>query len=133
MVRPGAQKRRPNQGLWTMREVKEKPPVRSESVIQRECLNHLLNQGYFFWRNNVAKARLENGTWIDTGTPGLADLAGMTKSGRAVFIEIKNATNKQQKSQIEFEEKVKANGGLYFLIRSHAEIKQLVKSGVLND
>lgn len=52
------------------------------------------------------------------GRAGVADLVLLLDGGRCVFVELKADKNKQRKSQVEFENTVRALGFEYYVWRS---------------
>jgi hypothetical protein len=58
---------------------------------------------------------------------GQADIAGILKGGRAIFIEVK-ANTKQSEHQKAFQESVESMGAVYLLARSVAEVHEFFKT-----
>jgi hypothetical protein len=56
---------------------------------------------------------------------GVSDLI-VIQPNRIIFIELKLEKGKQQKTQLEFERKVKALGFEYYVVRSLEEFKKIV-------
>ena len=56
---------------------------------------------------------------------GVSDLI-LVHNGRVIFIEVKQPTKKQQPNQIEFEQRVKAQGFEYFVVYSLKDIKSIL-------
>ena len=57
--------------------------------------------------------------------PGISDLI-VVQPNRCIFIELKLEKGKQQPSQIAFEQKIKALGFEYYMVRSLDEFKVVV-------
>lgn len=94
-----------------------------EAEVLHGCLRWLHDQGIFAWRNNSGTAWI-GGQPVSFGFPGSADIIGLTPTGRFLAVECKSATGKQSDKQRKFEEKIKANGGVYLLVRSVEELEQ---------
>ena len=56
--------------------------------------------------------------------PGVSDLIVVTK-GKVLFVEVKDYKGIQRPNQVDFENKVKALGFEYYLVRSLDEFKQI--------
>ena len=121
------------------RKVKRKKPKkwaskRTESAILSNCLHWLKANGVYAWRNNTG-ASFINGAFIRYGYIGSADVLGLCKSGRFLSIECKSPGGKQSPAQVEFQEKVEENGGLYLLVTSVIQLEtwrgEITKKGVV--
>lgn len=79
-----------------------------------------------WWRNNVGLATTDRGTKIKFGLfPGSADLIGCFR-GRFVGVEIKTEVGRQSKDQKLWQGCVESKGGLYFIVRSEADARELL-------
>lgn len=89
-----------------------------EAVIQKQVLAHLqdLAPRAFFYRTNTGGAHVGDG-FIKFGIPGQADVTGVA-GGRFVALELKRRTGKQRKTQVAYQSRVEAAGGLYIVVRS---------------
>lgn len=85
----------------------------TESQIQKQIMAYLKAAGIYHWRNNTGRRG-----GVSYGLAGSPDIMGMTKSGRFLGIEVKDATGTQKPAQIEFQQNCEATGGLYILARS---------------
>lgn len=73
-----------------------------------------------FWRQNAGRVRTERGAWVSLGPTGISDIVGVMR-GRPVFVEVKTATGKQRKAQIDFQAAVERAGGIYLVARTPEE------------
>jgi hypothetical protein len=96
-----------------------------ESEILREIQIYINNQGYVCWRNHVFNGRVKGG-YLRTGIVGLSDLTVMLK-GKHLYLEVKTATGKQRDAQEAFEATCKANGHLYYIVRSVGDVIELLR------
>lgn len=63
--------------------------------------------------------------WLPTsGQKGTADISAVIRS-RAVKLEIKVRKDKQRPDQVEYQAQIERAGGLYWLVRSFDEFKQM--------
>lgn len=58
------------------------------------------------------------------GYPGSSDILGILSGGRFLAVECKSATGVQSDKQKEFQARIEANGGLYLLVRSVADLER---------
>lgn len=58
---------------------------------------------------------------IKFSVPGAADVTGITPDGRRLEIELKTESGKQREEQKNFEQMIRAAGGIYILARSPEE------------
>jgi len=116
---------------------------RSEKAIQNDALVELwrtfMPLGCFWWRENTGTAWqgrkikhdkdvlvLADAHPVTFGLVGIADIMGCA-AGQAFAIEMKDATGKQRKAQINFERAWKKSGGVYILARTVKEAVQGVQ------
>ena len=69
---------------------------------------------------------LEDARPLQAGVPGLADIMG-TRLGRAIALEVKTQTGRQEVSQIRFERAFTAAGGAYSVVRSREEALEFLR------
>jgi hypothetical protein len=103
------------------RKRKRRAKADREAPVVHDCLKWLHDHGVFCWRNNTGTA------WIGTqpvvfGYPGSGDIIGLTPRGQFFVVECKSPTGTQSPKQKEFEAKVRANSGIYILVRSVEEL-----------
>lgn len=116
---------------------KPKSPTAPESVIQKEILGALLNDGYFVWRNNTVgifdpttkRRRYNNAFGSKNGVP---DILGLLPDGRFLAIEVKSEKGKLSPAQEEFIAEVNKRGGHAFMARSLLETYQGLKAAGYN-
>lgn len=107
-------------------EVSCTAPRPTEKQLQSAILQYLETRHFLCWRNNSGMAESTNAKTgasyrIKLGKSGSPDIIGMTKSGQWLGIEVKGETGKQRESQIEFEQQVRDNHGIYLLVHSWDE------------
>ncbi len=98
-----------------------------EAMIQKQVLARLqeLAPRAFFYRTNTGGAHVEGG-FIKFGISGQADVTGVA-AGRFVALELKRRTGKQRKTQVAYQGRVEAAGGLYLVVRSVADITPVLE------
>lgn len=104
--------------------------AKAENEIQKVCLEYLLKQGIFAWRqnnNSIFDARL-NGYRSHTGLKGVPDILAVI-NGTMVGFECKTKTGKQSPDQLLFQKRLERNGGRYYLVRCLEDVKQAVTEG----
>ena len=94
-----------------------------EAPVLRACLRVLHSRKIFSWRNNSGTL-WTNGQPVSFGYPGSPDIIGILPDGRFFGAECKSPTGHQSKKQKAFEQKVKANGGVYLLVRSVEDLER---------
>lgn len=104
---------------------------KTELRIQQDCFMWFHNayphlRGLFFRIKNENTNRISGAIGKATGIiPGVADSCLLIPHIRACFIEFKTPTGRQSKTQNEWADKVKAEGHLYYIVRSLDEFKNL--------
>lgn len=79
-----------------------------------------------WWRNNVGLATTDRGTKIKFGLfPGSADLIGLFR-GRFVAVELKTPEGRQSPEQRRWQGVVEDHGGIYTIIRSEDDARELL-------
>ena len=100
-----------------------------ETDILREISLYLRYQRRFFWRINTM------GTWDPVRkfylkspniTRGVSDLM-VLHGGRLIAVEVKSAKGRQSPEQLEFQQKIEANGGTYIVARS---VQDVINAGL---
>lgn len=78
--------------------------AKSEHRIQQEIEVALSKKGCRVFRTNVGKVKTIDGRWFNTGLPkGHPDLYGFRCSdGKIFYVEVKSATGKPRKEQVQF-------------------------------
>jgi hypothetical protein len=104
-----------------------------ESDIQKTVCEYLERKGYFFWRQNTTPVydpkRKVFRAMPKYALKGVADIVcfDKTKTGIAIFLEIKKPKTYQSKEQKEFEVKCKDFGAEYYVIR---RLEDLIEIGL---
>lgn len=93
-----------------------KPPkrVNPETIIRKAVVKYLESQGWFVYPNTQGIGSHR----------GLADLTAI-RNGAVVWIEIKTPTGKQSYYQWEFEQAIRAHGGLYCVVRGVDDLREV--------
>lgn len=107
----------------------------SEKAIQKMCIDYLQlleNSGeLYFFRSQAGAVNTirKNGSkgFFKTGKAGAPDITVCYK-GKFVGLEIKNEKGLQSEYQKEAQIKIKNSGGYYFIIRSVAEMVQVLSN-----
>jgi len=108
-----------------------------ENDVKRDVMTflNLYSSKFFVWRqNNAGVFNAKKGKYIFHGLKGVADIIGLTKSGKFIAIEVKatGKKNNQTESQKEFERNIKEFGGYYFLVDSVKDLEmQLKETGLI--
>lgn len=113
----------------------------SESIVQRNALFYLQKLELFgilrVWRQNTGMAQYEDSKGkqrrVRFGTPGISDICGYMRDGRALFIEIKKeGLKKGTPHQEAFIANAKRMGCIAFIAQSNEDIeRELKKEGYL--
>lgn len=98
-----------------------------EADIQRACLQYLHLIGWHVWRNNTGATRATDtrgkARFIRYGSPGSADILGVTPRGQFLAVELKRPGNKPTELQAEWLERVRKSGGLAIVATSLDELR----------
>lgn len=79
-----------------------------------------------WWRNNTGVAEIRgHRVRYGVGNPGGADLIGLFR-GVFVAVEIKTPTGRQSPDQIKWQRLVESKGGLYVIVRSEQDARDLL-------
>jgi hypothetical protein len=100
-----------------------------ESVIQRGILDYLelfsrTNPVYYF-RAGAGAMKTAQGRFFKTGKAGLSDIV-VCYAGRFIGLEVKTKSGRQSQSQKNAEQEIKASGGEYYVVRSVADVKEIL-------
>lgn len=101
-----------------------------EAAIQDSIRVALAQAGYVVFRTNVGKVKTADGRFFDTGLPsGFPDLMGFKpENGKIYFIEVKTATGRRRKDQVNFANGLKNKNVIYGVARSADEAVTIVKN-----
>lgn len=104
-----------------------------EAAIQRAILEWLAWKHILAFRVNSGKVLVNYGgegstRMIKLAPPGTADIIGITPdgTGRLLAIECKTRKGKQTPEQVEFEQRVTEQGGIYILARGVEDIERII-------
>jgi len=100
--------------------------MRKEAEVQRAILDYLKLTGIFAWRvNNISPSQMENGRRVFRrfgGLKGVADIIGILPGGQLLAIECKSEKGKLSSEQVDFGNRINAEGGLWFIARSVQDV-----------
>lgn len=99
-----------------------------ESVIQKGILDYLTlyaktNPIYFF-RAGAGAVKTMQGRYFKTGRAGLPDIVVI--KDKFIGLEVKTKTGRQSQNQKQAEKDIKAAGGEYYIVRSIADVKEIL-------
>lgn len=93
-------------------------------MVVNSCLRYLWALGCYVWRQNTGAYKPEGShRFIRYGTPGCADIIGVTPGGRFIACECKYGKNSQRDTQKRFQEYVEEHNGIYVLAKSIEDIE----------
>jgi hypothetical protein len=95
-----------------------------ETEIQAAILDYLRLKGRFFWRNNSGAFKTERGGFYRVGLAGSPDIIGCV-DGKFIGLEVKTEKGKLSEHQEQFADALRAQGGLYFTVRSIDDVVEL--------
>ena len=110
----------------------------TEARLQADCCQWFWNnypneRQMLFHVNNKARNAIEGNKFKAMGVvKGVSDLVLILDQGKVIWIELKTATGNQLPAQKEFEQKVRARGHRYIIIRSLEEFRALI-IGILSN
>ncbi len=118
-----------NELAWAIQKYKNPPRKRKnpllEKYILKACLDYLQKAcKLYVWRNNVGAMAIGD-RFQRFGMPGSADIIGLLPDGRFLAVECKQPGKKQNPAQVKFQKNIEANDGVYLLIHSLDELKEL--------
>jgi hypothetical protein len=105
----------------------------SESKLQQDCFVYFWNtypelRGTMWMVHNNAKNAFQGAILKAMGmVKGVSDLQWL-HNGKFYAIELKTATGRQSKEQIQWQGGIEAQGGTYVLLRSFDEFRTFVQS-----
>lgn len=94
-----------------------------EDIVKNACLRWLKDHNIYAYRQNTGVAWFGDRP-VRYGTPGASDITGLMPDGRRLDIECKSARGTQSNLQIQFEQNIKQNNGIYLLVRSVDDLEK---------
>jgi len=96
-----------------------------ESAVLHACLDYLRLQGHFVFRVNCGAFKLDHGGYFrGTDIPGVSDIIGITKDGRALAVECKSVHGKLSEHQKAFGMNYKIRGGVFVVAKNIDDLKE---------
>lgn len=99
--------------------------MKSEAYIQNEIRCELSKHGIVI-RQNTGNFKTTDGRYIKCGVKGLSDLLFIGKNGKVAFLEVKTATGRASKEQLNFIDKVQRLGHKAGIVRSVDEALKMI-------
>ena len=108
-----------------------------EGAVLRDCLRLLKLHRIAAWRINIQGVPLHGqpGRFRPAPSRGIADIIGILPPrhvpqapGRPLAVEVKSGSGRQSEHQAEFEKEWTGAGGVYWLVRSAAELEALLSA-----
>ena len=98
----------------------------SEKVIQTAVLQYLeMVPNCYVFRSAAGAVQTATGRYFRTGRKGCPDVSAIY-NGKYYGLEIKSSKGRQSPAQKEAQEQIEEAGGLYYLIRSLKDIKEII-------
>jgi len=99
--------------------------TKNHQKLVKQCLLYLSGEGVLCWANNTGTIKGED-RFQRYGLIGSSDIIAITPpNGSFYAIEIKTGKAVQNKNQKRFEKAVNKVGGVYLIIRSIEELKEI--------
>jgi len=94
-----------------------------ESDIQKAIIDYLRLKKYVVFKHHSTGFTVRDGKTaaFRYGDKGIADVIACSPNGRFIAIEVKKKTGKASPEQLEFLERVRANGGIAILARNGSD------------
>lgn len=99
-------------------------PKVSESDIQKSILQYLKLKKIFNYRQNSGAIKVDNRFLRSTSINGLPDIVCILE-GIYIGLEVKTATGRLNKNQIETHRKIISAGGLVYVVRSLKDVQSI--------
>ncbi len=110
----------------SVRKRKSRKAVVPEKVIQAKILAWLKQTGLLHWRQNSG-CLFVGRRMITLGVAGLPDIiVVIPPTGKFVGIEVKSSTGKLRPKQEEFRDRLRKEGGSYYVVRSVEETQDAI-------
>ncbi|MEX2053934.1 MAG: VRR-NUC domain-containing protein [Candidatus Colwellbacteria bacterium] len=96
----------------------------SEQEIQKSILEYLRIKKYVVFKHHSTGSTIRNGeaVFFSHGEKGISDIIACSPKGNFTAIEVKKRGGKPSTEQLEFIERVKANGGTAFVAYSFDDV-----------
>jgi hypothetical protein len=94
--------------------VRSKLPPVPESAVQAQILQYLAFTGILAYRINSGMIKTDKGHLVRLAPAGCADIWGVIRGGRALFVECKSKGNKPTELQEHFLESMRKQGAVAF-------------------
>ena len=92
---------------------------RTESALVNAAIRWLWHHGCYVWRQNTGAYKPEGSNrYIQYGTPGCADIIGVTQAGVFIAVDCKSAKGKLTDHQLRFRDRVLEKNGIYICAKS---------------
>lgn len=92
---------------------------RTESALVNAVMRWMWLNGCYCWRQNTGAYKPEGSSrYIQYGTPGCADIIGVTSSGVFIAVECKSAKGKLTDHQLKFRDYILEKNGIYICAKS---------------
>jgi hypothetical protein len=102
----------------------------TESALVQACLDLLKLRGILAWRNSTHGVRRTDAKgrtfWTHHGLVGVADILGCLPCGRLLAVEVKLPKGRVTEEQRWFIDTVQALGGLAGVVRTVADLENLL-------
>ena len=99
-----------------------------ENAVLSQCLSYLQIRGIFAWRNNTGALKIGK-RFIRFGKPGSSDILGILPNGQFLAVECKREKGGILSDiQVEFLNRIKANGGIAVVVHSVDELGKIIDS-----
>jgi len=100
-----------------------------ESVIQKGIMDYLelysRTKTIYFFRAGSGMIKTQAGGYFKTGRAGVSDIVALVK-GKFIGLEVKTKTGRQSQNQKQAEIDIKLAGGEYYIVRSIADVKEIL-------
>lgn len=98
-----------------------------ETILQAQVIDALNRRGHLVFNHTVGTFFTPQGTRLKIGNHGEADIWGVAKGGRAIFIELKIKGRKPRPDQMQFLKVVSEMGAISGWCTSVEEAIQIVE------
>lgn len=102
----------------------------TEGDIMRSVMIALSADGHFVERIQSGLLYTKDGRPVRIGYPGRSDLSGARAGdAKSFFLEIKTATGRATKEQVQFLTAMQSRGAIAGIVRSVADARELIAAG----